>query len=25
MHISWKVLTPWAFACIIGVGFWMMM
>ncbi len=20
MHISWKVLTPWAFVCIIGVG-----
>jgi NADH-quinone oxidoreductase subunit H len=20
MHVSWKVLTPWAFVCIIGVG-----
>lgn len=20
MHISWKVLTPWAFVCILGVG-----
>jgi NADH-quinone oxidoreductase subunit H len=25
MYISWKVLTPWAFACILGVGFWLMM
>jgi len=25
MHVSWKVLTPWAFACIIGVGFWLVM
>ncbi|MBI1806644.1 MAG: NADH-quinone oxidoreductase subunit NuoH [Ignavibacteria bacterium] len=24
MYVSWKVLTPWAFACILGVGFWMM-
>ena len=24
MYISWKVLTPWAFACILGVGAWMM-
>lgn len=24
MYISWKVLTPWAFVCIIGVGAWMM-
>ena len=23
MYISWKVLTPWAFVCILGVGFWM--
>jgi NADH-quinone oxidoreductase subunit H len=23
MYISWKVLTPWAFVCIIGVGAWM--
>jgi len=21
MYISWKVLTPWLFACILGVGF----
>lgn len=20
MHVSWKVLTPWAFVCLIGVG-----
>jgi len=20
MYISWKVLTPWLFACILGVG-----
>ncbi len=25
MYVSWKVLTPWAFACIVGVGFWLMM
>ncbi len=25
MYISWKVLTPWAFACIVGVGLWMML
>ncbi|MBI1803846.1 MAG: NADH-quinone oxidoreductase subunit NuoH [Ignavibacteriae bacterium] len=25
MYVSWKVLTPWAFVCILGVGFWMMM
>ncbi len=24
MYVSWKVLTPWAFACILGVGAWMM-
>ncbi|HZY11108.1 MAG TPA: NADH-quinone oxidoreductase subunit NuoH [Bacteroidota bacterium] len=24
MYVSWKVLTPWAFACIVGVGLWMM-
>jgi NADH-quinone oxidoreductase subunit H len=23
MHVSWKVLTPWAFVCIFGVGAWM--
>jgi NADH-quinone oxidoreductase subunit H len=22
MYVSWKVLTPWAFACLVGVGFW---
>ena len=22
MYVSWKVLTPWAFACIFGVGLW---
>ena len=22
MYVSWKVLTPWAFACIIAVGLW---
>ena len=25
MYVSWKVLTPWAFACIIGVGLWMVL
>jgi NADH-quinone oxidoreductase subunit H len=25
MYVSWKVLTPWAFACMLGVGFWMVM
>jgi len=24
MYVSWKVLTPWAFVCILGVGFLMM-
>jgi NADH-quinone oxidoreductase subunit H len=24
MYVSWKVLTPWAFACILAVGFWLM-
>ncbi|MFI5251069.1 MAG: NADH-quinone oxidoreductase subunit NuoH [Bacteroidota bacterium] len=23
MYVSWKVLTPWAFACVLGVGLWM--
>lgn len=23
MYVSWKVLTPWAFACMLGVGIWM--
>ena len=25
MHVSWKVLTPWSFACILGVGIWTML
>ncbi len=25
MYVSWKVLTPWAFGCIIGVGLWMVL
>lgn len=25
MFISWKVLTPWAFACIFGVGLWLVL
>jgi len=25
MYVSWKVLTPWAFACVIGIGFWMIL
>jgi len=25
MYISWKVLTPWAFFCILGIGAWMML
>jgi NADH-quinone oxidoreductase subunit H len=25
MYVSWKVLTPWAFVCVLGVGFWMLM
>jgi NADH-quinone oxidoreductase subunit H len=25
MYISWKVLTPWAFACVLGVGFYLVM
>ncbi|HMD14979.1 MAG TPA: NADH-quinone oxidoreductase subunit H, partial [Bacteroidota bacterium] len=25
MYVSWKVLTPWAFVCIIGVGLWMIL
>jgi NADH-quinone oxidoreductase subunit H len=24
MHLSWKVLTPFSFACILGVGLWML-
>lgn len=25
MYVSWKVLTPWAFVCILGVGLWMVL
>lgn len=25
MYVSWKVLTPWAFACIFGVGLWLVL
>jgi NADH-quinone oxidoreductase subunit H len=25
MYVSWKVLTPFAFACVIAVGLWMML
>jgi len=25
MYVSWKVLTPWAFACIVGVGLWLVL
>jgi NADH-quinone oxidoreductase subunit H len=25
MYVSWKVLTPWAFACILGVGLWVLL
>ncbi len=25
MYVSWKVLTPWAFACILFIGLWMML
>ena len=25
MYVGWKVLIPFSFACIIGVGFWVMM
>jgi len=24
MHLSWKVLTPFSFACLLAVGFWML-
>jgi len=24
MHLSWKVLTPFSFACLLGVGLWML-
>jgi len=22
MHVSWKVLTPWSFVCLLAIGFW---
>ncbi|MBM4167055.1 MAG: NADH-quinone oxidoreductase subunit NuoH [Ignavibacteria bacterium] len=25
MHVSWKVLTPWAFVCMFAIGLWVMM
>jgi NADH-quinone oxidoreductase subunit H len=25
MFVSWKVLTPWAFVCIFGVGLWLVL
>ena len=25
MYVSWKVLTPWAFVCVLAVGFWMLL
>jgi NADH-quinone oxidoreductase subunit H len=25
MYISWKVLTPWAFVCVLAVGLWIML
>ena len=25
MYVSWKVLTPWAFACVVGVGLWVLL
>jgi NADH-quinone oxidoreductase subunit H len=25
MYVSWKVLTPWAFVCIFGIGLWLML
>lgn len=25
MYVSWKVLTPWAFVCLLGVGAWMIL
>ena len=25
MYVSWKVLTPWAFGCIVGVGLWVVL
>jgi NADH-quinone oxidoreductase subunit H len=25
MYVSWKVLTPWAFVCMIAIGLWMML
>ncbi len=25
MYVSWKVLTPWAFVCIFGIGLWLVL
>jgi len=25
MYVSWKVLTPWAFVCVLAVGLWIML
>jgi len=25
MYVSWKVLTPWAFVCVVGVGLWVLL
>ena len=25
MYVSWKVLTPWAFVCMLAIGFWLVM
>ena len=25
MYVSWKVLTPWAFVCMLAVGFWLVL
>lgn len=25
MYVSWKVLTPWSFACVAGVGLWLIL
>jgi NADH-quinone oxidoreductase subunit H len=25
MYVSWKVLTPWAFACVLGAGFYLVL
>ncbi len=25
MYVSWKVLTPWAFVCVLAIGLWIML